>query len=72
MATTNLHPRRVTIFHQGCVEVYEKLGEHLKAEADRRSSPSIGPTPHSKWDRRLDQLEDIASKRMAVNSRRFV
>jgi hypothetical protein len=48
MATTNLHPKRVTIFHQGCVEVYEKLGEHLKAEADRRSNPSNGPTPHSK------------------------
>ena len=70
-AATNLYPKRVTIFHQGCVEVYEKLGEHLRAEADRRASPSVRPTPHSEWDRRLDQLEDIASKRMAANSRRF-
>ena len=31
-AATNLCPKRVTIFHQGCVEVYEKLGEYLRAE----------------------------------------
>ena len=66
-ATINLRPIRLVIFHQGCSEVYEKLGEYLRAEADRRTIPSIGPTPHSKWDRCLDRLEDIASKRIAAN-----
>lgn len=43
MATTNLHPKRVTIFHQGCVEVYEKLGRAPKGRSGQQGKPVYRP-----------------------------